>query len=152
MQSSVYPCVYLYNIHERQFLYCTMRAHVVHPEFDSNTDTTHRIQASWSITTWVFIYRGLRLSCLALEYFICRLKRDMEDIIRPDSPILKLSALQEREENTRCADCNEPDPTWASTNWGVFICTQCAGVHRWENNLSRYYAVVKMGAKLWAIR
>ena len=49
---------------------------------------------------------------------------------REDSPRDKLSLLLEREENQTCADCTEPHPTWASTNWGAFICTQCAGVHR----------------------
>ena len=29
-----------------------------------------------------------------------------------------------------CADCATPDPTWASVNNGVLICTACSGVHR----------------------
>ena len=41
-----------------------------------------------------------------------------------------LKELLEYPENSQCADCSEPSPTWASTNWGVFICVQCAGVHR----------------------
>lgn len=41
-----------------------------------------------------------------------------------------LQELLQHEDNLRCADCNDLSPTWASTNWGVFICTQCAGVHR----------------------
>lgn len=41
-----------------------------------------------------------------------------------------LKELLEYPENSQCADCSEPNPTWASTNWGVFICVQCAGVHR----------------------
>lgn len=47
-----------------------------------------------------------------------------------ECPRDRLLELLEREENTVCADCTEPYPTWASTNWGAFICTQCAGVHR----------------------
>lgn len=42
----------------------------------------------------------------------------------------RLAKVLERAENRTCADCSEPEPMWASTNWGVFICTQCAGVHR----------------------
>ena len=42
----------------------------------------------------------------------------------------RLGELLRREENETCSDCAEPEPTWASTNWGTFICTQCAGVHR----------------------
>lgn len=43
---------------------------------------------------------------------------------------MRLEELLQRQENSKCADCFEPAPTWASTNWGVFLCTQCAGVHR----------------------
>jgi len=32
--------------------------------------------------------------------------------------------------NSRCVDCNEPMPTWASVNLGVFMCLACSGVHR----------------------
>ncbi|CEO99995.1 hypothetical protein PBRA_007729, partial [Plasmodiophora brassicae] len=32
--------------------------------------------------------------------------------------------------NERCADCRSPDPSWASHNIGVFLCQDCAGVHR----------------------
>ncbi|KAI4306327.1 hypothetical protein L6164_029614 [Bauhinia variegata] len=33
-------------------------------------------------------------------------------------------------DNRFCADCNAPDPKWASANIGVFICLKCCGVHR----------------------
>jgi hypothetical protein len=32
--------------------------------------------------------------------------------------------------NRLCADCGEPDPTWASISLGVLLCIECAGVHR----------------------
>ena len=32
--------------------------------------------------------------------------------------------------NFPCADCDAPDPQWASINNGVFICSKCAGIHR----------------------
>lgn len=32
--------------------------------------------------------------------------------------------------NSKCADCDSENPTWASVNTGVFICTACSGVHR----------------------
>lgn len=47
------------------------------------------------------------------------------------SPRVRLARLLEEAGNRVCADCIEPEPTWASTNWGTFICTQCAGVHRY---------------------
>eukprot|EP01080_Neovahlkampfia_damariscottae_P002650 gene2650-3847_t len=32
--------------------------------------------------------------------------------------------------NDKCADCNAPNPKWASTNLGVLICLKCSGCHR----------------------
>jgi len=32
--------------------------------------------------------------------------------------------------NVYCADCRIPNPTWTSKNIGVFLCMNCAGVHR----------------------
>lgn len=32
--------------------------------------------------------------------------------------------------NELCADCGSSEPTWVSINLGVFICSECAGVHR----------------------
>lgn len=38
--------------------------------------------------------------------------------------------LAQMEGNNRCADCGAPDPRWASTNLGTFICIRCSGIHR----------------------
>lgn len=32
--------------------------------------------------------------------------------------------------NNACAECNAPEPDWASLNLGVLLCIQCSGVHR----------------------
>ena len=39
-------------------------------------------------------------------------------------------ALLAKRGNETCADCASCEPTWVSINLGVFICAQCAGVHR----------------------
>ncbi|KAM4030710.1 arf-GAP with dual PH domain-containing protein 2-like [Anomaloglossus baeobatrachus] len=33
-------------------------------------------------------------------------------------------------ENSRCADCGQAEPVWASCAVGVFVCLECSGVHR----------------------
>jgi hypothetical protein len=33
-------------------------------------------------------------------------------------------------ENRECADCRTRNPTWASTNLGIFVCIRCSGLHR----------------------
>nr|XP_029150769.1 probable ADP-ribosylation factor GTPase-activating protein AGD11 [Arachis hypogaea] len=45
-------------------------------------------------------------------------------------PKERLMNLMNRSENKFCADCGTPDPKWASTSLGVFICIKCSGVHR----------------------
>jgi len=42
----------------------------------------------------------------------------------------KLKALLRKSDNRICADCSAPNPKWASSNIGVFICVKCSGVHR----------------------
>jgi stromal membrane-associated protein len=32
--------------------------------------------------------------------------------------------------NRECADCRGRNPTWASTNLGIFVCIRCSGLHR----------------------
>lgn len=32
--------------------------------------------------------------------------------------------------NRCCADCDKPDPDWASVNNGIMLCIECCGVHR----------------------
>ncbi|RDX66719.1 ADP-ribosylation factor GTPase-activating protein AGD12, partial [Mucuna pruriens] len=42
----------------------------------------------------------------------------------------RLKDLLLQKDNQFCADCNAPDPKWASVNIGVFVCLKCCGVHR----------------------
>jgi ADP-ribosylation factor GTPase-activating protein 1 len=42
----------------------------------------------------------------------------------------KLMVLQKQPTNKKCFDCNAPNPQWASPKFGIFICLECAGIHR----------------------
>ncbi|KAJ8758666.1 hypothetical protein K2173_000387 [Erythroxylum novogranatense] len=42
----------------------------------------------------------------------------------------RLRELLSQTDNRKCADCDAPDPKWASANIGVFLCLKCCGVHR----------------------
>ena len=33
-------------------------------------------------------------------------------------------------DNALCFDCKEPNPSWASVNHGILICTPCVSLHR----------------------
>lgn len=47
----------------------------------------------------------------------------------PDS-YRKLLQLQKLEGNKFCFECSSPNTQWASSNLGIFICLDCAGIHR----------------------
>jgi len=47
-----------------------------------------------------------------------------------DSVRQTLLEAKQQQCNRRCADCGKEKPEWASTNLGVFLCLNCAGVHR----------------------
>lgn len=42
----------------------------------------------------------------------------------------KLLLLQKQPDNKRCFDCEAFNPQWALPKFGIFICLECAGVHR----------------------
>ena len=42
----------------------------------------------------------------------------------------RLNACLKKPENVVCAECPSRLPRWASMNLGVFICTNCSGIHR----------------------
>lgn len=41
-----------------------------------------------------------------------------------------LKYLQNKSFNRKCADCDTPNPSWASVTLGLFLCQACAGQHR----------------------
>ncbi|OMO73846.1 C2 calcium-dependent membrane targeting [Corchorus olitorius] len=54
----------------------------------------------------------------------------MSGVPRASSAKGRLRGLLNEGANRVCADCGAPDPKWASTNIGVFLCLKCCGVHR----------------------
>lgn len=42
----------------------------------------------------------------------------------------ELREMMRIQSNKKCADCGRFGPTWTSCNIGIFICNQCAGIHR----------------------
>lgn len=42
----------------------------------------------------------------------------------------KLLQLQKEGVNKQCCDCQSPNPQWASPKFGIYICLECAGIHR----------------------
>jgi hypothetical protein len=47
-----------------------------------------------------------------------------------DSDAFFADFLLRSPDNTLCFDCTEPNPSWASVNHGILICTACVSLHR----------------------
>uniref|UniRef100_A0AAX7UC86 Arf-GAP with GTPase, ANK repeat and PH domain-containing protein 1 n=1 Tax=Astatotilapia calliptera TaxID=8154 RepID=A0AAX7UC86_ASTCA len=43
---------------------------------------------------------------------------------------MALQSIRSIRGNGRCADCDTPNPDWASLNLGALICIECSGIHR----------------------
>nr|XP_033803577.1 arf-GAP with Rho-GAP domain, ANK repeat and PH domain-containing protein 2 isoform X2 [Geotrypetes seraphini]XP_033803587.1 arf-GAP with Rho-GAP domain, ANK repeat and PH domain-containing protein 2 isoform X2 [Geotrypetes seraphini]XP_033803596.1 arf-GAP with Rho-GAP domain, ANK repeat and PH domain-containing protein 2 isoform X2 [Geotrypetes seraphini]XP_033803606.1 arf-GAP with Rho-GAP domain, ANK repeat and PH domain-containing protein 2 isoform X2 [Geotrypetes seraphini]XP_033803615.1 len=54
------------------------------------------------------------------------------------------------EANRRCADCQAPNPDWASINLCVVICKNCAGQHRSLGPKMSKVRSLKMDANIWS--
>lgn len=58
-----------------------------------------------------------------------------------------IEAKMKLEENKTCADCNQKNPRWVSCKYGIFICLECAGLHR---SLGTNYDIIKSSTlDLW---
>ncbi|KAK8537380.1 hypothetical protein V6N13_042309 [Hibiscus sabdariffa] len=59
------------------------------------------------------------------------------------------TVLREISGNDVCAECNAPEPDWASLNLGILLCIECSGVHR---NLGVHISKVRsltLDVKVW---
>jgi Arf-GAP/GTPase/ANK repeat/PH domain-containing protein 1/3 len=52
----------------------------------------------------------------------------------------EVEAIKQMTGNDRCADCDAPNPDWASANLGILVCIECSGIHR---NLGTHISKVR---------
>lgn len=61
----------------------------------------------------------------------------------------KFPAIRKRPDNSTCFDCNAKQPTWALLQFGVFVCVQCAMLHR---NRGRLVFSTTLDTKNWTVK
>ncbi|KAH7569799.1 hypothetical protein JRO89_XS05G0001700 [Xanthoceras sorbifolium] len=72
-----------------------------------------------------------------------------EDDIRTNKLESVSAILRQIPGNDLCAECNAPEPDWASLNLGILLCIECSGVHR---NLGVHISKVRsltLDVKVW---
>ena len=69
-----------------------------------------------------------------------------EEINKLDTQHHKI--LQKLRKGEKCADCKGQNPNWASVNLGIFLCVNCAQIHR---GIGTHITKVKgcIGTYLW---
>jgi len=65
------------------------------------------------------------------------IRQNKEEISAEKIELFKIMKLPG---NSICADCDNPNPEWASVNLGIFICISCSGAHR---NLGTHISKVR---------
>jgi hypothetical protein len=61
----------------------------------------------------------------------------------------ELKELSRRTENSKCADCDSSFPGWAALPHGVFLCIDCAQVHRRVGRHVSQVKAINTGTYLW---
>jgi len=70
----------------------------------------------------------VRLMTARLEYSVLEKRQPNNDEKEKNRAVI--ISLMKQPENCKCADCGNTETNWASINIGIFICIECAGVHR----------------------
>jgi len=70
----------------------------------------------------------VRLMTARLEYSVLEKRQPIAD--EKEKNRAAVITLMKQSENSKCADCSNTETNWASINIGIFICIECAGIHR----------------------
>ncbi|KAG2464620.1 ARAP1 protein, partial [Polypterus senegalus] len=85
---------------------------------------------SYSRSNWLQVHIGKSFTTSSiheLSTWVSTLSQAIKDSISFDEVAKR---IWENPSNKLCADCQSPDPEWASVNLIVVICNKCSGIHR----------------------
>lgn len=86
------------------------------------------VDYSCNASTWYAVFHAL-VSHTACRAEVRKGQVNTTMSIDPETR-RKLLLLQKNEDNKKCCDCDAFNPQWALPKFGIFICLECAGVHR----------------------
>lgn len=56
--------------------------------------------------------------------------RDPEQVLEDSEKTARFKAIKKKKANKKCCNCNAKFPQWASASFGILICMNCSGKHR----------------------
>jgi len=96
---------------------------------DNKEDQKHTA-SSWTTTETAFPETSISPTPnSALISSTASVEKESDEEVDPRT-ILAEFIQNEEAGNNVCADCQSPDPRWASINLGIMVCIECSGIHR----------------------
>uniref|UniRef100_A0A672LML0 Arf-GAP with GTPase, ANK repeat and PH domain-containing protein 3 n=1 Tax=Sinocyclocheilus grahami TaxID=75366 RepID=A0A672LML0_SINGR len=84
----------------------------------------------WHFEASTYEERDLWVQAIESQIFASLQSCESKSRLGSQSDAVTIQSIRNVRGNSFCADCDAPNPDWASLNLGALICIECSGMHR----------------------